>query len=69
MNMRDWIVFLEKFLEVSDYPILLDKWKISSLEAKLKAESEYEKYRIIQDQEYISDFDREVQKLIDRNTK
>jgi hypothetical protein len=25
MNMRDWIVFLEKFLEVSDYPILLDK--------------------------------------------
>jgi len=69
MNMRDRIVFLEKFLEVSDYPILLDKWKISSLEAKLKVESEYEKYRIIQDQEYISDFDREVQKLIDKNTK
>lgn len=39
------------------------------LEAKLKAETEYEKFRIIQDQEYISDFDREVQKLIAKNTK
>lgn len=58
MNMKDWVVFLDKFLALSDYPILLDNGKISSLEAKLKAESEYEKYRIIQDKKYISDFDR-----------
>jgi hypothetical protein len=37
------------------------------LEAKLKEETEYEKFRIVQDQEYISDFDREIHKLI--NTK
>ena len=58
MNMKDWIVFLDKFLALSDYPILLDNGKISALEAKLKAEAEYEKYRVIQDKEYLSDFDR-----------
>jgi len=58
MNMKDWINFLDKFLALSDYPILLDKGKISALEAKIKAEGEYEKYRIIQDRDYLSDFDR-----------
>ncbi len=58
MNMQDWIVFLDKFLALSDYPILLDSGKVSALEAKLKAESEYEKYRVIQDETYISDFDK-----------
>jgi len=63
MNMQDWVVFLDKFLELSDYPILADKGKVSALEAKLKAEGEYEKYRVIQDKNYISDFDRMVAKL------
>jgi|SRR3989339_999396 len=58
MNMKDWIVFLDKFLELSDYPVLLDNGKVSSLEAKLKAEVEYEKYRVLQDRIYLSDFDR-----------
>jgi len=58
MNMKDWIEFLDKFLDLSMYPILLDNGKISALQAKLKAESEYEKYRVIQDKEYLSDFDR-----------
>lgn len=58
MNMKDWIVFLDKFLALSDYPILLDNGKVSALEAKLKAESEYEQYRVIQDGLFISDFDR-----------
>ena len=58
MNMSDWAKFLDKFLALSDYPILLDNGKISALEAKLKAETEYEKYRVIQDREYLSDFDR-----------
>jgi hypothetical protein len=39
------------------------------LEAKLKAESEYEKYRIIQDENYISDFDRVISKMIDKQNK
>ena len=40
--------------------------KISMLEAIINAESEYEKYRVIQDQNYISDFDREIIKMIDK---
>ena len=62
-NMKDWAVFLDKFLTISDYPLLLDKGKVSALEAKIKAESEYEKYRVIQDKNYISDFDKTVKKL------
>jgi len=63
MNMSDWDAFLVQFLELSNYPILMDKGKISMLEAKLKAEAEYDKYRIVQDKNYISDFDRELKKL------
>ena len=39
------------------------KGKISTLKAKLKDESEYEKYRIIQDQNFESDFDKEIKRL------
>ena len=63
MNMEDWEVFLVKFLELSDSPILTDNGKITMLEAKLKAESEYDKFRVIQDQNYESDFDREIKRL------
>jgi len=65
MNMKDWDIFLIQFLELADYPILKDKGKISMLEAKIKAESEYEKYRVIQDRNYISDFDREIKKMVE----
>ena len=69
MNMKDWVLFLDKFLELSDYPILLDKGKISALEAKLKAELEYDKYRVIQDKNYISDFDCEIKRIANEITK
>ena len=62
-SMQQWASFLEKFLELSNYPILNDKGRVSMLEAKLKAEAEFEKFRVIQDQNYESDFDREVKKL------
>ena len=66
MNMEDWDKFLVQFLELADYPILKDTGKISTLEAKLKAEGEFEKYRVVQDKNYISDFDREIKKMIDK---
>jgi hypothetical protein len=66
-NMKDWVQFLNRFLALSDYPILLDKSKISALEAKIKAEAEYDKFRVIQDKQYISDFDEEVRKLIGKD--
>ncbi len=66
-NMKDWVEFLDKFLALTDYPILLDKGKVSALEARLKAYTEYEKYRIIQDREYISDFDKLVLEMEDKD--
>lgn len=63
MNMNDWINFLHNFLELSNYPILKNKGKISALQAKLKAEAEYEKYRVIQDKNYTSDFDEEIKRI------
>ena len=64
MNMVHWDIYLQQFLELTNYPILKDNWKISMLEAKLKAESEYDKFRVIQDKEYISDFDEKI--LLDK---
>ena len=63
MKMQDWGQFLHSFLELSSYPILRDKGKVSALEAKLKAGQEYEEYRVIQDENYISDFDKEVWRI------
>lgn len=59
-NMQQWAKFLDGFLELSNYPILQDKGSITMLEAKLKAEGEFEKYRVIQDRDYESDFDKLV---------
>ena len=62
-TMQDWAKFLNSFLQLSSYPILNDKGKVSMLEAKLKAAMEFDKYRVIQDRQYESDFDKEVKKL------
>lgn len=64
--MKDWSRFLDDFLQLSSYPILTQKGSISQLEAKIKAESEYEKYRVIQDKIFESDFDKEVKKMINK---
>jgi hypothetical protein len=62
-TMQDWARFLDSFLQLSNYPILNDKGKITMLEAKLKAEMEFDKYRVVQDQHYESDFDKEIKKI------
>ena len=62
-TMQDWANFLTQFLELSQYPILQDNGKISALEAKLKAEQEYEVFRKIQDEYYLSDFDKEIRRI------
>jgi len=63
MKMADWVHFLHSFLALSNYPILTDKGKVSALQAKLKAETEYQVYRQRQDAEYLSDFDKEIKRL------
>ncbi len=62
-SMQDWANFLNQFLELSQYPILQDKGKVSALEAKLKAEQEYQTFRKIQDEYYLSDFDKEIKRI------
>ena len=67
-TMADWSSFLNRYLELSNYPILSDKGKITALEAKLKAEAEFAVFRQRQDQDYVSDFDREITRLEGKKT-
>ncbi|MBR3584270.1 MAG: virulence RhuM family protein [Kiritimatiellae bacterium] len=62
-TMAQWASLLDGFLTVAGRPRLVDAGSISALEAKIKAEAEYEIFRKIQDQQYISDFDREIKRL------
>lgn len=63
MTMEDWEKRLNKFLELFDHDILKDNGKISTEMAKIHAETEFEKYRIIQDRLYTSDFDKLLEKI------
>lgn len=63
MTMADWASKLDAFLQFNDAEILEDKGKVTAVIAKAFAESEFEKYRVIQDQLYMSDFDRMVADL------
>ena len=58
MYMEDWKTEVENALKVFHYEVLEGKGKISHKEAIEKAEKEYEKYRVIQDKNYVSDFDK-----------
>lgn len=58
MSMEDWAKRLDGFLEFNGNELLTGPGKISAEQAKLHAETEYEKYRIVQDCLYESDFDR-----------
>ena len=58
MYMSDWKNEVENALRVFHYDVLEGKGKISHKQAKEKAESEYEKFKVIQDNNYVSDFDR-----------
>ncbi|MBN2858578.1 MAG: virulence RhuM family protein, partial [Candidatus Delongbacteria bacterium] len=64
MKMKDWIDKLDEFLKVSEKALLTHSGKISHESAVEKAKTEYDKYRQTEDKKYISDFDREVKKLI-----
>jgi len=67
MTMEDWIKKLNAFLKFSEYDILINAGKISHEVAEALALEEYEKYRVIQDKNYISDFDREIKKYLKKN--
>ncbi len=63
MKMNEWVEALDSFLKINRYDLLNNSGKISHDMAIKKAESEYSKFRKIQDQKFISDFDKEVKKI------
>ncbi len=63
MTMEDWAKRLDRFLEADDRSILRDGGKISAKIAQEFAESEFEKYRVVQDRLFESDFDQEIRKI------
>lgn len=63
MKMADWVQKIDAFLQFNEYKILKDAGKVSHEVAKKLAEKEYEKYRVIQDRNFESDFDKEVKKI------
>ena len=64
MTIEDWAKRLDMFLELSQRDILESAGKISTEIAKQHAESEFEKFRVIQDRLYESDFDREIKRIV-----
>ena len=63
MTMKDWVEKLDGFLQFNEYAILKDAGHISADISKQLAETQFEQYRVAQDQDYESDFDEEIKKL------
>jgi hypothetical protein len=64
MKMEDWIRKLDAFLQFNEYQILTNAGRVSNEVAKSTAETEYDKFRVIQDRTFESDFDKEVKKML-----
>ena len=69
LTMQDWEKRLNSFIEMFDYGILQDAGKVSAEIAKLHAETEFEKYRVIQDRLFMSDFDKYMLELEENGKK
>ena len=67
MTMEDWETRLNRFIEATDRTVLQDAGKVTAEIAKAHAESEFEKYRIVQDRLFESDFDKEIKKFQQNN--
>jgi hypothetical protein len=63
MTMQDWETRLNRFIEATDREVLQDAGKVTAEIAKAHAESEFEKYRIVQDRLFESDFDRMLKQI------
>lgn len=62
-KMKEWVDILDSFLKLNRYELLNNSGTISHNQAMSKAETEYQKFRIIQDQKFISDFDKEIKNI------
>ena len=66
MKMTDWVARLDAFLQFNEYNVLKDAGKISATIAKQLAEKEYNKFRVVQDKNFESDFDKEVKRITEK---
>ena len=62
-KMREWVEILDSFLKLNRYELLNNSGSISHNQAMSKAETKYQKFRIIQDEKFISDFDKEIKNI------
>ena len=69
MTMQNWVEKLDTFLDFNEYDLLKDAGKVRKEVAKNFAEKEYEKFRVIQDKEYISDFDKVIEEIKSKKKK
>ncbi len=69
MKMADWVARLDAFLQFNEYQILEDAGKVSHEVALKLAEKAYDKFRVIQDRNFESDFDKEIKRLADKPKK
>jgi hypothetical protein len=69
MTMQDWETRLNRFIAATDREILQDAGKVTAEIAQAHAESEFEKYRIVQDRLFESDFDRMIAELPEKGDK
>lgn len=66
MSMEDWAKRLDGFLEFNENELLMGPGKVSEEQAKLHAETEFEKYRIVQERLFMSDYDKYLLELEDQ---
>ena len=69
LTMQDWETRLNAFIKMFEYGLLKDAGKVTAAIAKLHAESEFEKYRIVQDRQFLSDFDKYLLELEEKGKK
>lgn len=69
MTMQDWEIRLNRFIEATDRGVLQDAGRVTAEIARAHAESEFEKYRIVQDRLFQSDFDRLILQVADENNE
>ena len=69
MSMEDWAKRLDGFLEFNGNELLIGAGKVSAERAKLHAETEFEKYRLVQDRLFMSDYDRFLLELEEQTNK
>jgi hypothetical protein len=69
MKMQDWVKKLDAFLRFNEYEVLTDAGRVSHEVAVKLAGEEYEKFRVVQDREYVGDFEKEIKSITSKQRR